>query len=175
MGNHNTEALLGLVVLPELLWLAVGVLLTTAGGLRGLWRGKGLAVSLYLLPYTVVFAAHCYQLWGHRLWVLRLPPSPTPQQQPHALTSIFLLRSLLSLVVGTIVSFWIICLPKSVHLQSWKSVLCPASNDTYKSPTATSVRPMIKCQNGLYYSYKHPKVNRIHRKHKGKNGDETLV
>lgn len=171
VGNHNKKALLALVVVPQGLCLVVGVMLATVAGLKG----QVLPTLLYLLPSGATVAANCYQLWGYDMWVLRLAPSPTPQQQPHALVWVFLLRSLLNLAVGTAVAIWIL---SSVRQQTWWSVLCPIGGGDYKKPVPAGTNPIVKLQAKSLYYYDQPRVPRIHRshrKHKAKDGDETLV
>ncbi|XP_054268060.1 frizzled-4-like [Macrosteles quadrilineatus] len=166
VGNHNPESLLLLVIAPSFTCLVLGasMLLLTLMSRQGGWSShRTLLATLYILPSAATVASHLYQYCQHDDWVLALPPSPTPRTQPHANLYVFLLRSILSLSVGTVLSIWL-CLPKSVT--TLKTVFCP---ETHKKPAITPA------SHGFYYYQQPVKVQRCHRKHKGKNGGETLV
>ncbi|KAG8325578.1 Wnt-activated receptor activity protein [Homalodisca vitripennis] len=163
VGNHDSWSLLVLVVGPQFVTLVLGLAMLLLGLVshRGAW---GLVSILYLVPCGWSLAAHCYQYWGYDGWVMALAPSPSPTTQPRPLLWVFLTRSCLNLTTGTALSLWL-CLPQS-------AVLCPA--EPHKKPAL----PPVKCQQNGFYYYQQPRIHRVphrnHRKHKGKNGNETL-
>lgn len=171
VGNHSTDSLLLLVLLPELICLTLGsAMALLALTSRSAWgTTRCLLAALYLIPTASSLASHCYRYWGHDDWVLALAPSPAPRNKPHALLWVFLLPCLASLTVGSAISLCIF-LPKSAEM--WKNIFCP--DEIYKKSTLKH----IKINHNSFYYYEQPRVHRVHRshrKHKSKNGSETLV
>ncbi|CAH0774625.1 unnamed protein product, partial [Bemisia tabaci] len=182
IGNQSSQALLVLVVVPQLVYLILGMSFLGVGYLTQYRSCSGKSgkdrvspdahVGVFCLicgmPAVCVLLSHLYELWLREEWLLAVL-SATPRAQPRPQLWVFLTRIFMSLVTGVVVSAWVSS-PRS--LQVWRR-LWKKLEPRYKTTP-------VKCHQTIQYyhpqahahTHTHPRTKKILHKHAG---SETIV
>lgn len=195
MGNKDSTTLLALVLVPQGLYLTVGVTLLLIGCLLVIRKPHPMAATpltgaaprksnnllgvlciVYLLPIACVFASVCYEYNNREKWHLGLDkPS----------LWIFLLRYLMKLFVGVSTIFWIW---SGKSITAWKAIfkrLGPHKQLPVKCQTLPVIRygpnhttVPVSSSTLSTNSSRHSNRSHSHRKpriHCHRNGGETVL
>ncbi|XP_066991511.2 frizzled-4 [Anabrus simplex] len=190
VGNQSTRSLLVFVLIPQALFLVLGVSLLLLG-FMALFRSSSAACSsrrddsgsgsglvrlgafgaLFAVPAACVVASLVYEYWERDTWLLR---AQTPAQQPRPCLWVFLLRLFMTLVVGVTATLWVWS-PKT--LRAWRRLFRRLG--PYK-PAPVKCYP-IHCYSHPPHQHpqqhKHQPLQRTHkhRKYRQPHGSETTV